>query len=57
MSPLILAVISGVGFTFIGIAYRLGQDHGVPPIRIAILTPRLLQHGGPGVKTQPLKKE
>lgn len=36
MSPLILAVISGVGFTFIGIAYRLGQDHGVPPIRVAI---------------------
>jgi len=36
MSPLILAVVSGVGFTFIGIAYRLGQPHGISPIRIAL---------------------
>ena len=36
MPPLALAVFSGLGFTLIGIAYRLGQPRGISPIQVAL---------------------
>jgi len=34
---LVLAMLSGVSFTFIGIGYRLGQPRGVAPVRAALV--------------------